>query len=146
MGIGIQELSASHFDVEYFDYLEWQTGDRMEAIQGIVPGWINTGLNYLKELAIPFLIAWVGYRSSAEGDLVKTMQAQPTYLTTCLWLLAFLLFGYSLANLLKALILKTLYGIEGEKKEQMYKELEEMRAARHAENESITETENKANS
>lgn len=146
VGIGIQELSASHFDVEYFDYLEWQTGDRMEAIQGIVPGWINTGLNYLKELAIPFLIAWVGYRSSAEGDLVKTMQAQPTYLTTCLWLLAFLLFGYSLANLLKALILKTLYGIEGEKKEQMYKELEEMRAARHAENESITETENKANS
>ncbi len=137
VGIGVQELSTSHFNVEYFDYLEWQTGDRMEAIQGVVPGWINTGLNYLKELAIPFLIAWVGYQSSAEGDLVKTMQAQPGYMKTCLWLLAFLVFGYAISNMLKAIILKTLYDVEGEKKAQMYKELEEMRAARHAENEAI---------
>ncbi len=134
VGIGVQELSNSHFNVEYFDYLEWQTGERMEAIQGIVPGWITTGLNYLKDLAIPFLIAWVGYQSSAEGDLVKTMQAQPTYLKTCLWLLAFLLFGYALANLIKAIILKTLYNVEGETKEQMYKDLEKMRAERHEEN------------
>ena len=141
VGIGIQELSTSHFNVEYFDYLEWQTGDRMEAIQGIVPGWINTGLNYLKELAIPFIIAWVGYQSSAEGDLVKTMQAQPGYMKTCLWLLAFLLFGYAISNTLKAIILKTLYDVEGEKKEQMYKELEEMRAQRHAENEQIMQNE-----
>lgn len=141
VGIGIQELSKSHFEVEYYDYLEWQTGDRMEAIQGIVPGWINTGINYLKELAIPFLIAWVGYQSSAEGDLVKTMQAQPTYLRTCLWLLAFLLFGYAFANLFKAIILKTLYNIEGETKAQMYQELEQMRAERHAENLAL-ETEN----
>ena len=120
--------------MEYFDYLEWETGERLEAVQGIIPGWITTGLNYLKDLAIPFLIAWVGYQSSAEGDLVKTMQAQPTYLKTCLWLLAFLLFGYALANLIKAIILKTLYNIEGETKEQMYKELEVMRAERHQEN------------
>ena len=142
VGIGVQELSNSHFNVEYYDYLEWQTGDRMEAIQGIVPGWINTGLNYLKELAIPFLIAWVGYQSSAEGDLVKTMQAQPTYLRTCLWLLAFLLFGYALSNLLKALILKTLYNVEGETKAKMYEELEQMRAERHIENENIANGEN----
>ena len=134
VGIGVQELSNSHFNVEYFDYLEWQTGERLEAVQGIIPGWITTGLNYLKDLAIPFLIAWVGYQSSAEGDLVKTMQAQPTYLKTCLWLLAFLLFGYALANLIKAIILKTLYNVEGETKEKMYKELEVMRAERHQEN------------
>ena len=138
VGIGIQELSNSHFNVEYFDYLEWQTGDRMEAIQGIIPGWINTGINYLKELAIPFLIAWVGYQSSAEGDLVKTMQAQPTYLKTCLWLLAFLLFGYALANLFKAIILKTLYNVEGETKQKMYADLERIRAERHEENNAIT--------
>ena len=138
VGIGIQELSTSHFNVEYFDYLEWQTGDRMEAIQGVVPGWINQFRGYLKELAIPFIIAWVGYQSSAEGDLVKTMQAQPGYMKTCLWLLAFLLFGYAICNVLKAIILKTLYDVEGEKKEQMYKELEEMRAQRHAENEELT--------
>ena len=138
VGIGIQELSNSHFSVEYFDYLEWQTGERMEAIQGIVPGWITTGLNYLKNLFIPFMIAWVGYQSSTEGDLVKTMQAQPNYLNTCLWLLGFLLFGYALSNLLKAIILKTLYNVEGETKAQMYKELEEMRAARHQENEDLS--------
>ena len=139
VGIGIQELSQSHFNVEYFDYLEWQTGDRMEAIQGVIPGWINTGISYLKELAIPFLIAWVGYESSAEGDLVKTMQAQPTYMRTCLWLLAFLVFGYATSNMLKAIILKTLYSIEGDKKAQMYEELAEMREERHIENEQIAQ-------
>ena len=134
VGIGIQELSNSHFIVEYYDYLEWQMGDRMEAIQGIVPGWINHAINTLKEIAIPFLIAWVGYQSSAEGDLVKTMQAQPTYMKTCLWLLAFLLFGYAFSNLFKAIILKTLYNVEGETKKQMYRDLEQMRAARREEN------------
>ncbi len=137
IGIGIQELSKSHFDVEFYDYLEWQCGERMEAIQGIVPGWINSGCNYLKELAIPYMIAWAGYLSSAEGDLVKTMQAQPTYLDTCLKILAFLLFGYTLANVLKALILKFFYDVEGEKKEQMYRELEVIRAERHEENETL---------
>ena len=137
IGIGIQELSKSHFDVEYFDYLEWQTGERMEAIQGIIPDWITKALNYLKDLAIPFMIAWVGYESSVEGDLVKTMQAKPDYLDTCLWLLAFLLFGYAFANLIKALILKFVYNVEGETKVQMYKELEKIRAERHAENEEL---------
>ena len=141
VGIGIQELSTSHFNVEYFDYLEWQTGDRMEAIQGVVPGWINQFIGYLKELTIPFIIAWVGYQSSAEGDLVKTMQAQPTYMRTCLWLLAFLLFGCAVSYMLKAIILKTLYDVEGEKKVQMYKELEAMRAARHEENAALKATE-----
>ena len=62
------------------------------------------------------------------------MQAQPTYLKTCLWLLAFLLFGYALANFLKAIILKFFYNVEGETKEQMYTELEVMREERRAEN------------
>ncbi len=139
IGIGIQELANSHFNVEYYDYLEWQTGDRMEAVQGIVPGWIQSALTYIKELMIPFMIAWVGYQSSAEGDLVATMQAQPTYMKTCLWLLAFLLFGYAISNTLKAIILKFSYDIEGEKKEQMYRELAEMRELRHIENEEISE-------
>ena len=137
IGIGIQELSSSHLNVEFFDYLEWETGERMEAIQGIIPGWISTGLNYIKEVAIPFMIAWVGYESSTKGDLVATMQAQPTYLKTCLWILAFLVFGYALATVLKSIIIKTAYDVEGEKKEQMYRDLEKMREERHIENEAI---------
>ncbi len=137
IGIGIQELSTSHFNVEFYDYLEWETGERMEAVQGIVPGWIQTGLTYLRDLAIPFMIAWAGYKSSVEGDLVATMQAEPTYLRTCLLLLVFLLFGYTLANVLKAIVLKTMYDIEGEKKEQMYRELEVMREERRKENQAL---------
>ena len=137
VGIGVQELSNSHFNVEYFDYLEWETGERIEAIQGIIPGWVTTAINYIKDVSIPFMIAAVGYMSSDEGDLVATMQAQPTYLKTCLWLLAFLVFGYALSNLLKAVILKTMYDVEGERKAQMYRDLEVMRAERHEENEAI---------
>lgn len=137
IGIGIQELSKSHFDVEFYDYLEWQTGERMEAVQGIVPGWVNSVCNLIKDISIPYMIAWAGYLSSVEGDLVKTMQAQPTYLDTCLKILAFLLFGYTLANVLKALILKFFYDVEGEKKEQMYRELEVIREERHKENETL---------
>ncbi|MBR6568061.1 MAG: MFS transporter [Clostridia bacterium] len=137
IGIGIQELSNSHFNVEFLDYLEWQTGDRIEAIQGIVPGWINSFCNYIKDVSLPFMVAAVGYLSSSEGDLVKTMQAQPNYLNVCLWILAFLLFGYTTANVLKALILKFFYNIEGENKEQMYRELDVIRAKRHEENEAI---------
>ena len=44
-------------------------------------------------------------------------------------------FPKPLANVLKAIILKTSYDIEGEKKEQMYRELAEMREKRHEENE-----------
>ena len=137
VGIGVQELSKSHFDVEYYDYLEWQTGDRIEAIQGVVPGWINTAINYARELLIPFMIAWVGYESSSQGNLVETMQAKPDYMNTCLWILGFLLFGYTLSNLLKAIILKTMYNVEGETKEKMYKDLEKMREERRKENERI---------
>lgn len=137
VGIGVQELSNSHFNVEYYDYLEWQTGDRIEAIQGVIPGWINTAINYAREMIIPFMIAWVGYESSSKGNLVETMQAKPDYMNTCLWILGFLLFGYTLSNVLKAIILKTLYNVEGERKEQMYKDLEKMRAERHKENEKI---------
>ena len=74
------------------------------------------------------------YMSSAEGDLVTTMLAQPTYLDTCLKILAFLLFGYTLANVLKVIFLKPSYDVEGEKKEQMYRELDVIRAERHEEN------------
>ncbi len=135
IGIGIQELSNSHFNVEFMDYLELETGERIEAIQGIVPGWINSAFSWVKETSIPFMIAWAGYLSSAEGDLVKTMQAQPTYLDTCLKILGFLLFGYTIANVLKAIILKFFYDVEGEKKEEMYRKLAVMREERHKENE-----------
>lgn len=135
LGIGIQELSTSHFNVEYFDYLEWQTGKRMEAVQGIIPDWITKIFTYFKELLIPFLIAWVGYKSSVEGDLVATMQKEPTYMKTCLWLLAFLVFSYAIATALKAIFLHFFYDVEGERKQQMYEDLVKIRERVHNENE-----------
>ena len=130
IGVGINELSTSHFNVEYYDYLEWQSGKRLEAVQGIIPGWIKEGLSYLYQIAIPYMLVWIGYESSLEGNLVLTMRAKPDYMRTCLWLLALLVFTYALGSLIKTILLKTMYDIEGEKKEKMYKELEEMRAER----------------
>ena len=142
VGIGVQELSNSHLNVEYYDYLEWQTGKRLEAVQGIVPGWINTAITYVKDIAILYVIAWVGYETSAEGDLLKTMQAKPVeeYMSTCLWMLALLVFTYALSTALRAIFLKFLYDVEGDKKQQMYTELEQIRADRAAEDAEVEAT------
>lgn len=134
IGVGFQELSTSHLTVEFNDYLEWETGERLEAIHGVVPSWITNVLNYIKSAFIPYMIAWIGYKVSDTGDLVETMKATPGYWRTCLWLLAFLVFGYALSNFFKAVILKFGYDIEGEKKVQMYAQLEDMRKSRHEEN------------
>ena len=147
VGVGFQELSMSHFTVEYMDYLEWQTGQRMEAVQGIIPGWINSGLTYIKDMLVPYILVWIAYPTNDDStrELVDVIQeriasgvlSREAYLNTCLWLLAFLLFGYALTNLLRAVVLKFFYDVEGEKKEQMYKELEEIRKKRHEENETV---------
>ena len=149
VGVGFQELSNTHFTVEYFDYLEWQTGQRLESVQGIIPGWINSGLTFAKDLLIPYMLVWVAYPTSDDRnldlvDVIKNRIASgeltnESYLRTCLWLLAFLVFGYATANLLKAIILKTLYNVEGENKAKMYEELEVIRKERHNENEAISE-------
>lgn len=166
VGVGFQELSTSHFNVEYYDYLEWQTGERLEAVQGIIPGWINSGFTYIKDMLIPFVLVWIAYPTSdkagldsliqkkiAEGafesadsleliDIIKLrieagLTTESGYLNTCLWLLALLVFTYALSNLLKAIILKFFYNVEGETKQKMYEELDEMRKKRHEENEGV---------
>lgn len=147
MGVGLQELSHSHFAVEYYDYLEWQTGERLESVQGIIPGWINSLLDYIKAILIPYILVWVAYPTSNDSslDLVDIIKnriasgelANEDFMNTCMWLLALLLFGYAASNLLRAGILKAFYDIEGEKKKKMYEELEVMRRKRHEENEAI---------
>ncbi|MCR5149844.1 MAG: MFS transporter [Clostridiales bacterium] len=127
IGVGINELSMSHFKVEYFDYLEWQTGRRLEAVQSIIPDWIKSALSYIYDIAIPFILVKIGYESSAVGNLVETMRLNPGYMKTCLWLLALLVFTYAAANLFKAIFLKTMYNVEGETKQQMYLELTQRR-------------------
>ena len=145
VGVGLQELSNSHFTVEYYDYLEWQTGERLEAVQGIIPGWINSGFTYIKDMLIPFILAWIAYPTNDDStrELIDVIQdrlgagtlTQEAFLNTCMWLLALLVFGYALSNVLKALIIKFLYNVEGENKEKMYAELEVMRKERHEKNE-----------
>lgn len=154
VGVGFQELSTSHFTVEYNDYLEWQTGERLEAVQGIIPGWINSAFNYAKELLIPFMLVWVAYPTSDNKDveLVDVIKERiasgelqnSQFLSTCLWLLAFLVFGYAIAQLLKTFILKFFYDVEGDKKVQMYAELEAMRKRRHEENLELEQQKEKA--
>lgn len=174
VGVGFQELSTSHFNVEYYDYLEWQTGERVEAVQGIIPGWINSAITYAKDMIIPYILVWIAYPTadktgleniiqqkiasgafeSAESleliDIIKLrieagLLSVDKYLGTCLWLLALLVFTYALTNILKAIILKFFYTIEGETKEKMYAELEEIRKARHDENLELASEANKTN-
>lgn len=144
IGVGLQELSNSHYTVEFLDYLEWQTGERLEAVQGIIPGWINSGIGYIKELLIPSILVWISYpvNDNADNELIDFIEAkissgelsQGSYLSTCMWLLALLVFGYALSNVLRALVLKFFYNVEGETKDKMYAELAEMREERHKEN------------
>lgn len=145
IGVGLQELSNSHFVVEYYDYLEWQVGERIESVQGIIPGWINSAITYAKDMLIPFVIAWIAYPTNDDSkvELIDVIQkrlatgelTKEQYLSTCIWLVALLVFTYALCNVFKALIIKFFYSVEGEEKEKMYRELAEIRAKVHEENE-----------
>lgn len=148
IGVGLQELSNSHFTVEYYDYLEWQVGERIESVQGIIPGWINSAFGYAKDMIIPFVIAWIAYPTNDDSkvELIDVIQKRLStgeltkgqYLSTCLWLVALLVFTYALCNVFKALIIKFFYSVEGEEKEKMYRELAEIREKVHEENEEST--------
>lgn len=141
MSLGFYELSQSHMTVEFNDYLEWETGERLEATQGVVPGWINSALSYGKSILIPYALVWIGYKTSDSGNLVETMKVEPTYFKTCLWLLALLVFGFAASCMLRAVVLHTMYDIDGEKKKRMYEELSEMRVKRRNENIEIEKAE-----
>ncbi len=156
IGVGLQELSNSHFTVEYYDYLEWQVGERIESVQGIIPGWINSAFTYAKDMAIPFIIAWIAYPTNDDSkvELIDVIQrrlqtgelTKEQYLTTCLWLVGLLVFTYALCNVFKALIIKFFYSVEGEEKEKMYRELAVIREKVHEQNEGITDTDNSGES
>lgn len=78
------------------------------------------------------------YRDFGYGAAIAFDEPTHSYVaqsTDGVRMLAFLVFGYAFANVLKAIILKTSYDIEGEKKELMYRELAKMREERHKENE-----------
>ncbi len=143
ISFGIGELSKSHMDTEFMDFLEWKTGERLEAVQGVIPGWVTQALNYGKNLMIPFMLAWVGYETNkGVGDmsLMEYMKTLPTYDSTCLWVLAFAIFGVSISNFLRFILLTFGYDIDGEKKKQMYLELSESRKRARGEMSATAET------
>lgn len=143
IGVGLQELSNSHYTVEFYDYLEWQTGERIESVQGIIPGWINSGFTYIKDMLVPMILVWIAYPVSDDStielvDYIKNQiglgnMTEDGYLNTCMWLLALLVFGYAISNVLRAVVIKFLYNVEGDNKKKMYEELNEIRAQRHQE-------------
>ncbi len=136
LSFGIAELSTGHLDAEFNDFLEWQTGERLEAVQGVIPNWIKTGLTYVRDIMVPYMIAWVGYQTIASDEydsLMEYMKTLETYDSTCLWILAFALFGVSLSYLFRTVILTFMYDVDGDRKKKMYEELSVMRAKKSVE-------------
>lgn len=137
MNFGLAELSESHWLVEINDFLEWKTGERQEAIQGVIPGWITSGLCWIRSgVLIPLVILpLIGYNTALEGDsLLEYMKAQPNYDSTCVWLLAFALFGISLMRLITALSIILLYRMPPDEQKKMYEELNVIRQKINMEN------------
>ncbi len=135
ISFGLADMAKGHLDVEFNDFLEWKTGERVEAVQGVIPGWIGSGLSYGRSILIPFMLVWIGYETNTGSiNLMEYMKAQPNYESTCLWLLAFALFGTALQYLLRAILLTFFYDIKGKNKIRMYEELSVLRAKRHQEN------------
>lgn len=142
ISFGLSELSENHWLVEINDYLEWKTGERQEAIQGVIPGWITSGLGWLKSgVLIPMvMLPLIGYATNAPGNnsYMEYMQQQPTYSSTCNWLLAFALFGVSLSRLATTLVITFMYRLNDDDRKQMFDELSVMRRKRAAENLAIS--------
>lgn len=132
LNFGFAELATNNWTVEFNDYLEWKTGKRQEAIQGIIPEWINQGLGLLKSgVIIPLVILpLIGYKTGSGDSYLEFMKAQPGYEDTCNWLLAFALFGISITRLLNSFIITFLYKMPKNDEKLMIEELEVIRKNR----------------
>ncbi|NLT18614.1 MAG: hypothetical protein GXY10_04320 [Clostridiales bacterium] len=127
---GFENLCFSHITAEVNDYIEWKTGERLEAVSALVPNYANSLLHLGRTLIIPYLLMWVGYVAASEGsDLLESNRANPNYEQTARWLLIFATVGIGIGAAIGS-ILFFFYGINKKTREQMYKDLDEIRKKR----------------
>jgi len=131
---GFENLCFSHINAEVNDYIEWKTGERLEAVSSLVPNYANSLLHLGRSLIIPYLMMWVGYVAATEGsDLLESNRANPNYEQTARWLLIFATIGIGIGAAIGS-ILFFFYGINKKTREQMYKDLDEIRKKRCEDN------------
>lgn len=122
---GFHNVLPNVISADVFDYLEWKTGQRLEATSGIVMSYVSKGVNLLRDTLFVMMLAWAGYKIPAVGQTIyQANEANRQSVGNILMLYAVGIPGFFF------LIISIIYffiDLEGKKKEEMQKALRDMR-------------------
>lgn len=135
---GFETIGYEHLKMECYDYLEWKMNERVEAVAGVVPSWIQSGLSAIKSSLIPVILLVLGFQNAVvdrEKNTILTVAENiaragaDSYNKTCRLVLVIATVVTATAAVIASFVL-TFYGLDKSKKETMYKELKLMREER----------------
>ncbi len=117
---GLRSVIPNEMRNEAIDYGEWKNGFRSEGMTGVAKDVVTKGVNTIKNTIQPLLLGAVGY------DINATQGNQtPKARHALFWMCTFL----PVITGILSIIPKFFYDLSGEKRDRMYAELRERRAA-----------------
>ena len=117
---GLRSVIPNEMRNEAIDYGEWKNGFRSEGMTGVAKDIVKKGVDTIKNTIQPLMLGWFGYDIHAThgNQSVKARHA-------LFWMCTFL----PVVTGILSIIPKFFYDLSGEKKDRMYAELFERRAA-----------------
>jgi len=123
---GFHNVLPHVISADVFDYLEWKTGQRLEATSGIIMSYIGKGVYLLRDTLFVLMLAWAGYKIPAVGQTIyQANEASRQSVGNMLMLYAVGIPGFFF---LIVSVIYFFFDLEGKNKEEMHKALREMRA------------------
>lgn len=117
---GLRSVIPNEMRNEAIDYGEWKNGFRSEGMTGVAKDVVTKGVNTIKNTIQPLLLGAVGY------DINATQGNQtPKARHALFWMCTFL----PVVTGILSIVPKFFYDLSGEKRDRMYAELRERRAA-----------------
>lgn len=115
---GFHNVLPNVIAADVYDYLEWKTGQRLEASSGILVNYIGKGVTTLRDMLFVLMLAWAGYKTpTVVGETI--FQANEANRTEVGRILMFYAVGIPGIFFLVISVLYFFYNLEGKNKDVM---------------------------